>query len=57
MNYIEIEDNKTLLNWLEEYNRESNLDKIILPNCIYNRHEIERELIRRENIKEFWRML
>jgi hypothetical protein len=52
MNYIEIEDNKTLLNWLEEYNRESNLDKIILPNCIYNRYEIERELIRCENVKE-----
>lgn len=48
---IEFEDKETLLKWHEEYNKEDNQDKIILPNCIYNRYEIERELVKRDNLE------
>lgn len=50
-NSIEIESEETLKDWLTEYNKPENQEKITLPNCLYNYHEIVRELLRREHIK------
>ena len=51
MNYIELEDEQTLKDWLQEYEKPENQDKYILPNCMYGYESIRRELLRRDRIR------
>lgn len=50
--HIELEDEITIKAWFEEFCRPENIERITLPNCPYSLYEIQREILRRERLKD-----
>lgn len=50
--HIELEDEITLKAWFDEFYRPENIELITLPNCPYSFPEIQREILRRERLKD-----
>lgn len=50
--YIELEDEITLKVWHNLFCKPENIELLTLPNCLYSFTEIQRELTRREKLKE-----
>ena len=50
--HIELEDEITLKVWFEEFCKPENIELLTLPNCLFSFPEIQRELLRRERLKE-----